>query len=93
MTLAFWNNGTPRVVRSNKRVALAGGDIVLNAKPNPEIDLYTYLKVGKIVDRFHVISGTAFANDGWLITATYTQTLKPLADLQAMRLSDLTAHR
>jgi hypothetical protein len=93
MTLAFWNNGTPRVVRTNKRVILPGGDIVFNAKPNPEIDLYTYLEVGAAADRFHVMSGTAFANDGWSITATYTQTLKPLAELKALRLADLSAYK
>lgn len=72
MTLAFWNGGTPRVLRSNKRVRLANGDIVLNAAADPANDLYHYVEAGAAPGRFQRSAGVGFANDGWTITATRT---------------------
>lgn len=91
MKLALWNNGAPQVLRTNKRVGLADGRVVFNAKPAPENDLYAYAEVGAVASRYRKSTGCTYANDGWTITATFSQGYIPLADIRAMRISDIKA--
>lgn len=91
MTLAFWNNGTPRVVRSRKRVVLPNGDIVLNATPNPQIDLYAYREIGHTKDPYRKLTGPIYENDGWTITATYTAGYVAIGQIREMRINQVKA--
>jgi len=91
MALAFWNGGTPRVVRSNKRLQLSNGDIVLNAQPDPMVDLYNYVETGPAPSRFQHALTTAYENNGWTITATRTAAWSDVSLIRERRMADVRA--
>lgn len=92
--LAFWNDGKPRKVRSNSQVKLPNGDIVLNAKPDPDNDLYEYVDVGPMPDRKYEVAGpVTYDNDGWTITATRSVMDRNLDQVKAERFRDIKMQR
>jgi len=91
MKLAFWNNGAPRVLRSSKRVTLADGRVVFNAKPNPELDLYAYREIGPGEGPFTRAAAMTFENDGWTITATRSVAYSATESIRAMRIERVKA--
>jgi hypothetical protein len=87
MALAFWNNGSPRVIRGRK-VNLPNGDVVMNPQPDPDNDVYEYVEAGGKAGRFERSTGVSYDNDGWTITATYTKAYVDVADIRAQKAAD-----
>ncbi len=94
MQFAFWNNGSPRVLRTLKNVALPSGTTVADVvAPIPEQDLYRYEEVPAAPAAHQRPGALVFARDGDTITATWSLEDRPLEELRAEKLAALAAHR
>lgn len=82
MKLCFWNDGKPKVVDS-KCVKMPDGKERLNAKPDPDDDLYEYVEVRVGYGQYHKHVETTLDNDGWKVTKTHTYAPMPLDDVKA----------
>lgn len=91
MTLALWNGGTPRVVRSNTRVRLANGNIVFNAAADPANDLFHFVEAGPMPGWFQRRTGVAYDNDGWRITATASIDWIAIEEIRDRRIGEIKA--
>lgn len=94
MRYAFWNNGSPRVLRTSKNVVLANGDVVLEVLgPMPARDLYRYEEVHSAPAAHQRSTAPAYSLDGDTITATFALEDRPLEKVRAEKLAALAAHR
>lgn len=68
--LCFWNNGAPRIIKNTSRVELPNGDTRMNAKPDPDLDLFDYVETGAMPGQYEHAGPVTYANDGWTVTCT-----------------------
>ena len=85
MTLAFWNNGSPKKAR--KKITLPNGDVQFPGGPDVSLDLYNYEEVGQSQGQFQTLSGPTYALDGNTITATYTAAYEPIERIREKKIT------
>lgn len=96
MALAFWNNGSPRVVRPSgsggrQRLTLPNGDILTGTiTADPEKDLYNYVETGQFPNRYQYAGPTTYTLEGDTITAARTVLAKPLEQVKTMLKQEVT---
>jgi len=91
MTLAFWNKGSPRVVRAGSKVKLNNGDVsYIGARAEPSLDLYFYKTVGDRPGEHQTLGTASHELDGDTITTTYVnldRDLTVVKDLVKLRVA------
>lgn len=66
--MAFWNNGSPRIVRVGMLDKVSGRFI--GGNPDPGIDLYAFVEKGSTPGRFETPGVVVYSKAGTTVTAT-----------------------
>jgi len=70
MDIAFWNDGKPRPIKAG-RVVMPNGDVVFNAKPDPENDIYEVKTVNPVAPLGKKLGARTVTKRGSVITIKY----------------------
>ncbi len=94
MKYAFWNDGNPRVLRTNKNVTLPNGAVLLSVThPIPEAGLFAYVEDRPALVPTRRYGATNCVNDGWTITAKIAVEDRDLDHVRGEKWAALAAHR